>query len=166
MPETIEVSLGGRGLRVGVAVARFNQFFTRHLLDACLHELVRHGVQDDDIQIVWVPGAFELPTAARELIDGQRAHVVVCLGCIIRGDTTHYDHVAQESAKGIARVGLEARTPVIYGVVTAETVEQAINRVGGKAGNRGADTALAAIEMGRLVQRLRKRSWFRRKGAT
>ncbi len=163
MPEIIEAPPDGAGLRVGIVAARFNRFFTSHLLDACLHELARHGLQQDDTTVVWVPGAFELPTAARELIEARGPDAVICLGCIIRGETSHYDHVAQESARGIARVALESRTPVIYGVVTADTVEQAINRAGGKAGNRGADAAVAAIEMGRLLRRLRKRSLFRRR---
>ncbi|MBM4437110.1 MAG: 6,7-dimethyl-8-ribityllumazine synthase [Actinobacteria bacterium] len=155
MATLIEPELRGAGLRVGVAVARFNELFTKHLLEGCLRELRRHGVADADITIAWVPGSFELATAARELVEQRHVAVAVCLGCIIRGETTHYDHVAQESARSIARVALETRTPVIYGVVTAETVEQAINRCGAKAGNKGADAGVAAVEMGRLVQTLR-----------
>ena len=151
----IDPPLDGRGLRVGIAAARFNEFFVGHLLEACQRELRRHGVAEGDQTIAWVPGSFELPVAARDLIAAEEPDVVICLGCIIRGETTHYDHVAQESARGIAQVALTGKTPVIYGIVTAETVEQAINRCGGKFGNRGGDAALAAIAMVRSLEHIR-----------
>ena len=154
--QIIEPSLDGTGLRVGIAVGRFNEFFTKQLLDTCVRELRRHGVADEDLTVVWVPGSFELPTAARELVEQRNVDVAICLGCIIRGDTSHHTYVAKESASGIARVALETRTPVIYGVVTAETVEQAINRAGAKAGSRGADAAVAAIEMAQAAAALRR----------
>ena len=164
MPDLIDPSLDGAGVRVGVVVARYNEFFTGHLLDACVWQLRRSGVRDRDVTVVWVPGAMELATAARELVVERQVDVAVCLGCILRGETSHYDHVATESAHAIAWVALETRTPVIYGVVTADTVEQAVNRTGGRAGNRGADAAVAAIEMARTVRVLRGpfwRRWFR-----
>ena len=151
----IDPPLDGEGLRVSIAAARFNEFFVSHLLEACQRELRRHGVAESDQTIAWVPGSFELPVAARDLIEAEQPDVVICLGCIIRGETTHYDHVAQESARGIAQVALNSRTPVIYGIVTAETVEQAINRCGGKFGNRGGDAALAAIAMARSLEQIR-----------
>jgi 6,7-dimethyl-8-ribityllumazine synthase len=158
MTEVIDPPLDGAGLSVGIAAARFNEFFTKHLLDACLRDLRRHGVAERDVTVVWVPGSFELASAARELVEARRVDVAICLGCIIRGETSHYDQVAQESARGIARVALDTRTPVIYAVVTAETVEQAINRSGAKAGNSGGDAALAAIHMARAVAELRQAS--------
>ena len=158
MMQVIEPSLNGTGLRVGIAVARFNEFFTKQLLDTCVRELRRHGVADEDLTVVWVPGAFELPTVARELVERRNVDVAICLGCIIRGETSHHTYLAKESAGGIARVALDTRTPVIYGVVTTETVEQAINRAGAKAGSRGADAAVAAVEMAQAVAALRRES--------
>ena len=154
---TIDPKLDGAGLCIGIVAARFNEFFVGHLLSSCRRELRRHAVADVDVTIIWAPGSFELPVVARELIVAGSPDVVICLGCIIRGETSHYDHVAQESARGIARAALDTRTPVIYGVVTAENVEQAINRCGAKAGNRGADAALAAIAMARTVQAIETR---------
>ncbi len=154
--EVIEPTLDGAGLTVGIVVARFNELFTTHLLRACRRELRRHGVADEDIVVTWVPGAMELPVTARELIAARDVDAVVCLGCIIRGETTHYDHVAQESARGIARAALDTGTPVIYGVVTAETLAQAVDRSGSRAGNRGGDAALAAIEMARVLAVVRQ----------
>ncbi|HCU73237.1 MAG: 6,7-dimethyl-8-ribityllumazine synthase [Chloroflexi bacterium] len=154
----IDPLLEGAGLRVAIVAARFNEFFVGHLVEACQRELRRHGVSVNDQTLVWVPGSFELPMAARELISSNNPDVVICLGCIIRGETSHYDHVAAESARGIAHAALDTGTPVIYGVVTAETVEQAINRSGAKAGNRGADAAIAAIAMSRTIQEIRELS--------
>ncbi|MDE2989560.1 MAG: 6,7-dimethyl-8-ribityllumazine synthase [Chloroflexota bacterium] len=154
--EVIEPRLDGAGLSVGIVAARFNEFFTTHLLRACRRELRRHGVADEDVIVAWVPGAMELPITARELIASRDVDVVVCLGCIVRGETTHYDHVAQESARGIARAALDTGTPVIYGVVTAETLAHAVDRSGSRAGNRGGDAALAAIEMARVLAEVRQ----------
>ncbi len=154
--EVIEPQLDGAGISVGIVVARYNEFLTTHLLRACRRELRRHGVLDDDVVVAWVPGAMELPITAREIIASRDVDAVVCLGCIIRGETTHYDHVAQESARGIARAALDTGTPVIYGVVTAETLAQAVERSGARAGNRGGDAALAAIEMARVLSAVRQ----------
>jgi 6,7-dimethyl-8-ribityllumazine synthase len=157
----IDPPLEGAGLRVAIVAAQFNEFFVGHLLESCQRELRRHGVSADNQTLAWVPGSFELPMGARELIGTNKPDVVICLGCIIRGETSHYDHVAAESARGIARAALDTGTPVIYGIVTAETVEQAINRSGAKAGNRGADAAIAAIAMARTVQAIREISTSR-----
>lgn len=153
--EILEPSLDGVGLSVGIAVSRYNEFVTTHLLRACQRELHRHGVADEDVVVAWVPGAMELPITAHQLVDARGVDVVVCLGCIIRGETSHYDHVAQESARGMARVALDTGTPVIYGVVTADTLAQAIDRSGSRAGNRGGDAALAAVEMARVLAAIR-----------
>ncbi len=153
--EVVEPSLDGIGLSIGIAVSRYNEFVTAHLLRACQRELRRHGVADEDVVVAWVPGAMELPITARQMVDSRRVDAVVCLGCIIRGETSHYDHVAQESARGIARVALDTGTPVIYGVVTADTLAQAIDRSGARAGNRGGDAALAAIDMARVLAAIR-----------
>lgn len=154
--EVIEPKLDGSTLSIGIAVARYNEFITTHLLNACQRQLHGHGVIDEKVTIAWVPGAMELPITARELIASRDVDAVVCLGCIIRGETSHYDHVAQESARGIARVALDTGTPVIYGIVTAETLAQAIDRSGARAGNRGGDAGLAAIEMARVLASIRE----------
>ena len=150
---TRRAELDGAGRRFAVVVSRFNEFFTRHLLEACAEELRAHGVLDDDVTAVWVPGAFEIPLAARRCVEAGDIDAVIALGCIIRGETSHYDHVAAECAKGIAEAGRIGSIPVIFGVVTAETVEQAVERCGSKAGNKGADAARAALEMANLMRR-------------
>lgn len=144
--------LDGTGRRFAVVVSRFNEFFTRHLLDACVEELRAHGVRDADVTATWVPGAFEIPLTARRCVEAGGVDAVVTLGCIIRGETSHYDHVATECAKGIAEAGRLGSIPVVFGVVTAETVEQAIERCGSKAGNKGAEAARAALEMANLMR--------------
>lgn len=150
-----EGSLNGEGLKIGVVVARFNDFITRSLLDGALSALRRHGVADEDIHVVWVPGAFEIPVAAQHMAQSGRYHALVCLGAVIRGATPHFDYVAGEAAKGIAAVARETGVPAIFGVLTTDTIEQAIERAGTKAGNKGYEAAVAAIEMATLVQRLR-----------
>jgi 6,7-dimethyl-8-ribityllumazine synthase len=143
----------GKGQRFGLIVSRFNEFITNKLLSGCMDALVRHDVAADDIDIAWVPGAFEMPLAAQKM--AQKGYdAVICLGAVIRGATPHFEYVSAEVTKGIAQVGLQSGVPVIYGVITADTIEQAIERAGTKAGNKGVDAALTAIEMVNLLKQL------------
>jgi 6,7-dimethyl-8-ribityllumazine synthase len=142
--------LQGQGLRIAVAVARFNEFVTGKLLEGALDALSRHGVRDDDTLVVWVPGAFELPSCAKILAQTQRYDAVICLGAVIRGETAHFDLVANQAAAGISRASMDTGVPVIFGVLSADDMDQAINRAGGKQGNVGYSSGVAAIEMGRL----------------
>lgn len=151
---TLEGSLQGNGLRIAVVAARFNELITQSLLDACLRALRRYGCREDDTAVVWVPGSFELGTAAMALAKSMRYDAIICLGCIIRGDTSHYDHVASAATSGVARVGVETGVPCIFGVLTTENHEQAFDRAGIKGGNRGADAAGAAIEMATLMRNI------------
>jgi 6,7-dimethyl-8-ribityllumazine synthase len=144
----------GEGRRFAVVVSRFNEFITARLLEGCVDTLNRHGVPPGSIDVFWVPGSLELPTAARELARKKRADAVVCLGCVIRGDTAHYDHVCRETARGIAEVGRRTGVPCIFGVLTVDTVEQAVERAGTKMGNAGRSAALAALEMASLLRKL------------
>ncbi len=137
--------------RFAIVVARFNSLVTEALLAGCRDSFVRHGVGDDRIDVAWVPGSFEIPLVARQLAETGRYAAIVCLGCVIRGETGHYDHVAGQAAGGVLQAGLNAKIPVIFGVLTTETVEQALNRAGLKAGNKGGESALAAIEMVNLL---------------
>ena len=152
MPKELKGDLNGQGLRVAVVVARFNEIVTRQLLAGAVDTLTRHGVGDDDITVAWVPGAFELPVAAKTLAKTGRYDSVICLGAVIRGETGHYDVVAGHASQGIGQVGLETGVPTIMGVLTTDDMDQAINRAGGKAGNVGSGAAVAAIEAARLVQ--------------
>jgi 6,7-dimethyl-8-ribityllumazine synthase len=147
--------LDATGMRVGIVVARFNDFVAQRLLEGAVDTLVRHGADEGDITVVWVPGSFEVPLAAQELATGGRVDAVVCLGVVVRGDTPHFEYVAGEASKGVGAIGLAAKLPVTFGVVTTETMEQAIDRAGGKHGNKGADAALAAVEMVSLLRELR-----------
>ena len=133
-------------------VSRFNEIITRKLLDSAVETLLRHGVRDEDITVGWVPGAFELPVVAKTLAKSGRYHAVICLGAVIRGETSHYDMVAGQAAGGISSIGLETGVPAIFGVLTTENMDQAMNRAGGKAGNMGANTAVAAIETARIIE--------------
>jgi len=151
MPKVIEGQLTATGLRVGVIVSRFNEFITSKLLGACTDTLRRHGVEDESIEVIWCPGAYEIPFVAKRATASDRYDVVICLGAVIRGSTPHFDYVAGECAKGIANVALESGIPTIFGVLTTDTIEQAIERAGTKAGNKGADAAVTAIEMANLV---------------
>jgi 6,7-dimethyl-8-ribityllumazine synthase len=135
------------GERFALAVSRFNDFITSRLVAGAIDALVRHGCDDKNITCVYVPGAFDLPAAARRLAQTGRYDAVICLGCVIRGQTPHFDYVASEAAKGVAHVALDSGVPVTFGVITADTLEQAIERAGTKAGNKGADAALAAVEL-------------------
>ena len=152
MPKEIKGDMNGQGLHVGIVVARFNEIITRQLLDSALETLIRHGVRDEDISVSWVPGSFELPVVAKALAKTGRYQAVICLGAVIRGETSHYDMVAGQAAGGINSAGLETGVPTIFGVLTTENMEQALNRAGGKAGNMGANTAVAAVETARLIE--------------
>ena len=144
----------GEGLRIAIVVATFNDFITSRLLDGARVALSRHGVRDDDVSVASVPGSFELPLVAKKLAEAGRHDAVICLGAVIRGETDHYEHVAGEAAKGIANAGFSSGVPVIFGVLTTDTLEQAINRAGGKQGNNGYGAGLAAIEMANLMRAL------------
>ncbi|KAF1086749.1 6,7-dimethyl-8-ribityllumazine synthase [Sporotomaculum syntrophicum] len=150
LPKFYEGHLVGEGLKVGIVVGRFNEFITSKLLSGALDALKRHGVAEQDVEVAWVPGAFEIPMVARRMVDLAKYDAVICLGAVIRGATPHFDFVAAEVSKGIAKVGLDTGTPTIYGVVTTDTIEQAIERAGTKAGNKGWDAAVTAIEMANL----------------
>ncbi len=143
---------GGR--RFAVVASRFNDFVTRRLVDGCIGTLLRHGVEDGDTTLAWVPGSFEIPLAARRMAATGRYAAVVCLGTVIRGETNHYDLVCREAAAGIAAASRETGVPCIFGVVTTDTLEQAIHRAGSKSGNKGADAAMAALEMADLLPRI------------
>lgn len=148
-------SLVGHGLRVGVVVARFNGFVTERLLDGCRDGLVRHGVRAEDTDVAWVPGAFEIPVVAQELARSGRYDAVICLGAVVRGATPHFDYVCSQVTSGVGRVGLETGLPVIFGVLTTNTVEEAIDRAGAKAGNKGFDCAAAAVEMVNVLRAIK-----------
>lgn len=150
----IEGHLNGAGLKFAVIISRFNHFITGHLLDGAEDALKRHGVSDDDITVVWVPGAFEIPLVAKRLAQSGAYNGVICLGAVIRGATPHFDYVAAEVSKGIAAVGLDTGVPVIFGVVTTDNIEQAIERAGTKSGNKGWDAALTALELADLNRKI------------
>lgn len=152
MPKVIEGDLVSSGQSFAIVVSRFNEFITSKLLGACIDTLRRHGVEDDDIEVIWCPGAYEIPFIAKKVAESSRHDAVICLGAVIRGATPHFDLVAGECAKGVASAGLETGVPVIFGVVTTDTIEQAVERAGTKAGNKGADAATAAIEMANLTR--------------
>lgn len=143
-----------QGMKVGLVAARFNNFIVQKLLDGAVDGLVRHGVEEERIDAAWVPGAFEIPPVARRMVESGRYDAVICLGAVIRGATPHFELVMSETAKGIAQVGLGSEIPVIFGVITAENLEQAIERSGAKAGNKGYDCALSAIEMVNLLRQM------------
>ncbi len=149
-----EGSLVGKGLKFGVVVSRFNEFITNKLLSGAQDALKRHDVADADIDIAWVPGAFEIPVVAKKMAESNKYNAVICLGAVVRGSTPHFEYVASEVSKGVARIGLETGLPVTYGVITADTLEQAIERAGTKAGNRGFDAAVDAIEMANLMKNI------------
>lgn len=149
-----EGKLVSKKIRVGIVAARFNEFITSKLLSGALDTLKRHDVEDDDIAIAWVPGAFEIPLAASKMAKSGDYDAVICLGAVIRGSTSHYDYVCNEVSKGIAHVSLETGVPVMFGVLTTENIEQAIERAGTKAGNKGSDCAESAIEMVNLLREL------------
>lgn len=154
MGKVFEGQLIGEGLRFAVVVSRFNEFITGKLLDGARDGMQRHGVADDDIDVIWAPGSFEIPLVAKRAAESGRYHAVICLGAVIRGATPHFDYVASEVAKGVAAVGLDTGVPTIFGVLTTDTIEQAIERAGTKAGNKGFAAAASAIEMANLLQAL------------
>lgn len=152
--KTLEGKLVAKGIRVGIVAARFNEFITSKLLCGAMDGLVRHDVQEEDIHVAWVPGAFEIPLIASKMAKSGKYDAVICLGAVIRGSTSHYDYVCNEVSKGIAAVGLDSGIPVLFGVLTTENIEQAIERAGTKAGNKGYDCALSAIEMVNLIREI------------
>ncbi len=152
--KTIEGKLLGSGKKFAIVVSRFNEFITNKLLSGATDCLIRHDVKDDDITVAWVPGAFEIPIAAQKLAQSNKYDAVICLGAVIRGSTTHYDYVCNEVSKGIASVGLNTGVPTVFGIVTTENIEQAIERAGTKSGNKGTDAAMTAIEMTNLFDKL------------
>ncbi|MEW6696161.1 MAG: 6,7-dimethyl-8-ribityllumazine synthase [Bacillota bacterium] len=152
MPRVFEGHLIGQGLKFGIVAGRFNEFITNKLVSGALDALKRHGVEDLDIDVAWVPGAYEIPLVAKKMAGLGRYDGVICLGAIIRGATPHFDYVAAEVSKGVAKVGLDANLPVIFGVLTVDTIEQAIERAGTKAGNKGWEAANTAIEMANLMK--------------
>lgn len=152
--KVLEGKLVAKEMKVGIVAARFNEFIVSKLLDGALDGLRRHDVKEEDISVAWVPGAFEIPIAARKMAGSGKYDAVICLGTVIRGSTSHYDYVCNEVSKGIAHVSMESRIPVLFGVLTTENIEQAIERAGTKAGNKGYDCALSAIEMVNLLKEI------------
>lgn len=142
------------GMKVGIVASRFNSFIVEKLLDGAVDGLVRHGVEEENITACWVPGAFEIPAVAQQMARSDKYDAVICVGAVIRGSTSHYDYVCSEVSKGIANVGLQTGKPVLFGVITTENIEQAIERAGSKAGNKGYDCALSAIEMCNLMHQI------------
>ncbi len=154
MSSVFEGALLGKGLKVAVVVARFNEFITGKLLSGAQDALTRHGVAEADIDVAWVPGSFEIPLVAQRLAMSKKYDAVICLGTVIRGATPHFEYIAAEVSKGVAKVGLDSGIPVMFGVITSDTIEQAIERAGTKAGNKGFDAAVGAIEMANLLKKL------------
>ena len=152
MSKQYEGMLLGKGLKFGVVISRFNEFFSQKMLEGAQDALLRHGVSEDDIEQAWTPGSFEIPLIAQKMAQTKKYDAIICLGAVIRGSTPHFDHIAAEVTKGIARVNLDTGVPVIYGVITTDTLEQAIERSGSKAGNKGFNAAVSAIEMANLMK--------------
>ena len=152
MSKQYEGMLLGKGLKFGVVISRFNEFFSKKLLEGAQDALRRHGVVEEDIELAWTPGSFEIPLIAQKMAQTKKYDAVICLGAVIRGSTPHFDQIAGEVTKGIAKVNLDTGVPVIYGVITTDTLEQAIERSGSKVGNKGFDAAVSAIEMANLVK--------------
>jgi len=157
MGKVYEGKLIAVGKRFGIVVSRFNDFISKELLEGAMDALVRHGAKEEDVEVAWVPGSFEIPGTAKIMAESGKCHAVICLGAVIRGATPHFSYIASEVAKGIAQVCLQTGVPTIFGVITADTIEQAIERAGTKAGNKGFHAAAAAIEMANLYQELRGR---------
>ncbi len=152
--KTYEGNLVAKGIKVGIVAARFNEFITSKLVSGAMDGLIRHDVKEEDIHVAWVPGAFEIPLIASKMAKSGKYDAVICVGAVIRGSTSHYDYVCSEVSKGIASVSLESGIPVMFGVLTTENIEQAIERAGTKAGNKGYDCALSAIEMVNLIREM------------
>jgi len=151
MGKTFEGKLVGSNLKIGIVVGRFNEFITSKLLDGAIDTLKRHDVQEENIDVAWVPGAFEISLVAKKMAQNDKYDAVITLGTIIRGATPHFDFVSSEVAKGVSRVSLDTEKPVIFGVLTTETIEQAVERAGTKAGNKGSESAISAIEMANII---------------
>ena len=152
--KTIQGELQAKGLKFGIVVSRFNEFITYRLLEGALDALTRHGAKDEDIRVVKVPGAFEIPLAAKKLAQKPGLNALICLGTVIRGATPHFDYIAAEVSKGIAQVSLETDVPIAFGIITADTIEQAVERAGSKSGNKGFDAAITAIEMAQVLKKI------------
>lgn len=150
----LEGKLVAESLKIGIVIGRFNEFIGSKLLSGCVDGLVRHGVNDNDIDVAWVPGAFEIPVIAKKMAESKKYDAVICLGAVIKGATSHYDYVCAEVSKGIATVSMNTGVPVMFGVVTTDTIQQAIERAGTKAGNKGYDCAISAIEMANLIKNM------------
>ncbi len=156
MVKTIEGKLIARGKRFGVVASRFNDFITKRLVEAAIDTLLRHDAKETDVEVIWVPGSFEIPPLAQKMAKGKRYDAIICLGTLIKGATPHFEYLASQAAKGIAEVSLNSEKPVIFGLITADTLEQAIERAGTKEGNKGNQAALAAIEMANLYEIIKK----------
>lgn len=150
----VEGNVIGTGLKIGILASRFNEFIVSKLIAGAEDALVRHGVDTEDIELVWVPGAFEIPIAAKKMAQSGKYDAVICLGAVIKGATSHYDYVCAEVSKGVAAVGLDTGVPTIFGVLTTDNIEQAVERAGTKAGNKGYDVAVSAIEMANLLKQM------------
>ncbi len=155
MYKVIEGNMIAKGKKFAIVASRFNDFITKELISGCIDTLVRHGAQENDLSVTRVPGAFEIPLIAQKIAKSKSYDAVICLGTVIRGSTPHFDYIASEVSKGIAKVSLDTGTPVIFGVITADTIEQAVERAGTKDGNKGKDAALSAIEMANLLSQLK-----------
>jgi len=155
MVKTIEGNLIAKGKKFGIIASRFNDFITKELVSGCMDTLTRHGANNEDLSITWVPGAFEIPLVAQRLAKAKSYDALICLGTVIRGSTPHFDYIASEVAKGVAKVSLDSGFPVIFGIITADTIEQAVERAGTKEGNKGRDAAMSAIEMANLLPQLK-----------
>lgn len=154
MPKNYEGKLIAEGLKFGIVVSRWNGFITEKMLEGALDALIRHGASDDQIEVARVPGTWEIPVAAQKLANTRRFDAVICIGCLIRGSTPHFDYLASDVTKGVGQLALQTGVPVTYGIITVENIEQAIERAGTKAGNKGAEAALAAIEMANLLRQI------------
>lgn len=154
MANLIKADLIAKGRKFAIVISRFNEFISSNLLEGCIDTLTRHGVGDNAIDVVWVPGAFEIPVIALKLAKSKKYDAVICLGTVIRGSTPHFEFIASEAAKGVAKIALDTAVPCIFGVITADTLEQAIERAGTKDGNKGRDAALSAIEMANLAEKI------------
>ncbi len=155
MVKTIEGNLIVKGKKFGIIASRFNDFLTKELVGGCLDTLTRHGASNEDLVVTWVPGAFEIPLIAQRLAKSKSYDALICLGTVIRGSTPHFEYIASEVAKGIAKVSLDTGLPVIFGIITADTIEQAVERAGTKEGNKGRDAALSAIEMVNILDKIK-----------
>lgn len=154
MVKVIEGDMIAKGKSFGIAISRFNDLVTKELLSGCVDTLVRHGADEKEIQVVWAPGAYEIPLIAQKMAKSKKYDAIICLGAVIRGATPHFDYIAAESSKGVAKVMLDNSVPVIFGIITADTIEQAIERSGTKDGNKGRDAAINAIEMANVLEKI------------